>query len=266
MRPIRVLIVDDEPLARQRLRRLLEQQPDCHLAGECATGSEAVGQIFRQAPELVFLDVQMPDLDGFAVIRAIGSEAMPEVVFVTAFDRYALDAFEVCAVDYLLKPFSDERFERALGLARERLRRSSIDQLGGRLLALLEHQSGESLAAQAAPPVGRPARRLAVQTGKKVRLVEVEEIDWIEADGPYVKLHVGLTSHLTRGSLKSLEQRLDPQSFVRIHRSSMVNVSRIRELQPLFHGELLLILAGGKRLKVSRTYRERLRGVIPLPI
>lgn len=260
---MRVLIVDDEPLARRRLRLLLERTPDVTIVGECAEGNEAVSAILSSAIDVVFLDVQMPDLDGFGVVEAVGPDAMPCVVFVTAFDRYALDAFEVCAIDYLLKPFEDSRFQQALERARERVHHRAVDDVNAQLYALMQRHgrlASAPNAARAEPLVAdrKYDRRLAVQVGRHVRLVTAAEIDWIGAEGSYVRLHAGKASHLMRGSMRELEERLDPDLFVRVHRSTIVNVDRIHELHPMFHGEQAIILIDGTRLKLSRTYRDHL--------
>jgi two-component system LytT family response regulator len=245
---IRTLIVDDEPLARERLRRLLDDQPDVEVIGECQDGNEALETIRRQRPDLVFLDVQMPELDGFGLLQALGSESLPALIFVTAHDRFALRAFEVHALDYLLKPFDTERFEAALARARQWLARGRTGDLDQRLAALLADLRD-------AP---KPLDRLAVKSGGRVVLVRIEEVDWIEAADNYVNLHVGTVSHLLRETMNSLEQRLPASQFLRISRSTMVQLDRIRELQPLFHGEYAVILRDGTRLTLSRSYRDKL--------
>lgn len=264
----RVLIVDDEPPARRRLRRLLANRDDVELVGESTHGREAVAAITELVPDVVFLDVRMPDLDGIGVLEEIGPERMPVVVFVTAFDEYALDAFELAALDYLLKPYTDERFELALERSLERLREQRSEALCERLTCLIDshhHRSTErpasaasSPVASAAPPSAPWARRIAVQKHERTFFVPVAEIDWIEAEGAYVRLHVVGRSHLIRDSLKNLERRLDPERFLRVHRSSIVRVDRVVEMAPLFHGEYQLVLKGGERLKLSRSYRHQL--------
>jgi two-component system LytT family response regulator len=226
---VRALIVDDEPLARRRIRSLLAAEADVTVAGECGSGGEAVAALRAQAADLVFLDVQMPGGGAFEVIREVGPERMPAVVFVTAYERYAVDAFEVHAVDYLLKPFGAERFREAVGRARARLR--------GR---------------------GMPApARLEVRSSSRIAFVRVEDLDYAEAWGNYVRLHCGAERHLMRETMNGLLSRLDPRRFVRIHRSTLVNVDRVKEIHPLFHGDWEVVLRDGTRLTMTRTHREQ---------
>jgi len=247
---IRTLIVDDEPLARERLRALLSAEPDIELIGECGDGPQAVESIRRDAPDLVFLDVQIPEIDGFGVIERIGVENAPVVVFVTAYDQYALEAFDVHAIDYLLKPFDETRFAKALARARSAVQAQRSGEVSERLLTLLRGLR--------AAPAGK-AERLVVKSAGRLFFLRSEEIDWIESSGNYVCLHVGSETHLLRETMSSLEARLDPNSFIRIHRTAIVNVDRIKELQPLFHGEYEVVLRGGARLTLSRSYRDRLQ-------
>lgn len=263
MEPTRTLIVDDEPLARRRLRTLLRDRSEIVIVAECRNGREAVDAIVSERPDLVFLDIQMPDLDGFGVLEAVGPSQMPDVVFVTAYDEYALDAFAVAALDYLLKPFEDERFELALERALTRIRQRRSEELCERLSCLVEGRRVH-LGAQAAPET-RPVRRFVVRKNGRVYFVPVREVDWIEADGAYVRLHTGARSHLVRDSIKRLETVLDPERFVRIHRSAMVHVDRIAELHPMFHGEYEVVLESGAKLKVSRGYRERVHDLLDFP-
>ncbi len=246
---IRALIVDDEPLARQRLRALLESESDIEVVGECTDGQEAVAAIREHAPDLLFLDVQMPKLDGFRVLETIGPEQMPVTIFVTAFDRYALRAFEVHALDYLLKPFDRKRFQKAMGRARAQLQTEQSRDVDPRLQALAEGvQSGR-----------RPLERLVIKAGGRVFFLRTDEIDWIEAAGNYVRVHSGGEAHLLRETMNGLEARLDATKFLRIHRSTMVHVERIQELQPWFHGDYVVILRDGTQLTLSRSYRQRLQ-------
>ena len=247
---IRTLIVDDEPLARERLRALLSAEPDIEVIGECGDGPAAVQAIRSDTPDLVFLDVQIPEIDGFGVIERIGVENAPVVVFVTAYDQYALEAFDVHAVDYLLKPFDEARFAKALARARGTVQSQRSGEVNERLLTLLRGIK--------AAPSGR-AERLVVKSAGRLFFLRTEEIDWIESSGNYVCLHVGNETHLLRETMSSLEARLDPTAFIRIHRTAIVNVDRIKELQPLFHGEYEVVLRGGARLTLSRSYRDRLQ-------
>jgi two-component system LytT family response regulator len=246
----RVLIVDDEPLARERLRQLLEDQPDIEILGECADGREAVATIKRESPDLVFLDVHMPELDGFGVVEAIRGERMPAIIFVTAHDRFALQAFEVHAVDYLLKPFDRERFQTALSRALDQMKHRQTGDLNQRLTALLAEVKPKHL------------ERLAVKSSGRVIFLKTEEIDWIEAADNYVSLHVGAETHLHRETMSALAEELSPKKFLRISRSTIVNVERIKELQPLFHGEYVVILRNGTKLTLSRNYREALNQLL----
>jgi two-component system LytT family response regulator len=249
---IRTLIVDDEPLARERVLALLQQEADVEVVGECSDGGQAVCAIQQHTPDLVFLDVQMPGCDGFEVIRSVGPDRMPTVVFVTAYDEYALRAFEVHALDYLLKPFGKDRFQQTLRHVREALDRRRAGDLGRRLLALV-HGAKEQPAAPAAPD------RLVVKSGGRVFFLRTDEIDWIEAAGNYVRLHLATESHLFRETMNRMEARLDPARFARIHRSRIVNTERIKEMQPWFNGDYVVILRDGTRLTLSRGYRDRVQ-------
>ena len=248
---IRTLIVDDEPLARERIRTLLEEEPDIELIGECDNGATAVETIVEKQPELLFLDVQMPELDGFGVLDQIKDSHMPAVVFVTAHDTFALQAFEVHAIDYLLKPFDRERFKKALDRAMQSVKRRQTDDLSHRLSALLAEVKPEAR-----------IDRLAIKSAGRVIFLRLDEIDWIEAADNYVNLHVGNDSHLHRETMTAMEERLKGGKFMRISRSTIVNVDRIKELQPLFHGEYSVILRNGTRLTLSRGYREKLDGLL----
>ncbi len=251
MEAIRTLIVDDEVLARRRIKNLLGGRAEFQVIGECANGREAIRAIENLAPDLVFLDVQMPDLDGFGVLNELESGQLPLIVFVTAYDRYALQAFEVHALDYLLKPFDDERFERTLEwAARQRLR--DEDQTSDRMLDLIEDIQDKRTTPS----------RLIVKSAGRVTFVRVDEIDWIEAEGYYARLHVGEKSHLVRETMSGLESRLDPARFVRIHRSTIVNKDRITEMRSSSHGEYRVMLEDGAQLKMSRTYRDRLQNLV----
>jgi two-component system LytT family response regulator len=257
MTVVRALIVDDERMARKRLRTLLAKDADIEVVGECGNGRDAVVMIRERAPDLVFLDVQMPELDGFAVVRTVGVEQMPAVVFVTAFDQYALKAFEVHALDYLTKPFDRERFVATLERAKEQLRvRGAADDAP----VTLDPDSQRRLIALLAQLETRKGyvERLMVKSGGRVVFLQTREIDWIEAAGNYVRVHTGQEAHLVHQGLAELAATLDPARFTRIHRSTIVNLDRVREMQPWFHGDAILILRDGTKLTVSRTYREGL--------
>ncbi|MEM6453985.1 MAG: LytTR family DNA-binding domain-containing protein [Acidobacteriota bacterium] len=253
--PIRTVLVDDEPLALDKLRGFLESSAqDVVIVATASDGASAVEVIEAHQPDLIFLDIQMPEIDGFEVLRQLVSPR-PAVVFVTAFDQYALKAFEVHAIDYLLKPYDRERFEDALKQARAAVGQRRADALQHRLTALLDDLTQQRRAADA-------PERLAVKTSGKVVFVDVDDIDWIDAAGNYVRLHVGGEHHLMRDTMAHLEARLDPRRFLRIHRSTIVNIQRIRELQQQFHGDYLVVLDNGQRLTLSRSYRDRVQELI----
>jgi two-component system, LytTR family, response regulator len=258
--PVRVLIVDDEPPARRTLADLVAADPEAVVAGECGSGAEAVEAIRRLAPDVVLLDVQMPELDGFGVLAALAPAEIPLVVFVTAYDRYAVRAFEIHALDYLLKPFDDERFAAALGRAKEAIRRREVDEIGRRLAELLAERRGE--AAGAEPAGDAPLKRLLIRGGGRVVLLPVEEIDWIEAADYYARVHAGGVRHLIRESLSALEEKLDPARFARVHRSAIVNLDRVRELRPLFKGNCLVVLADGTELPLGRARRASVESLL----
>ncbi|HZH91968.1 MAG TPA: LytTR family DNA-binding domain-containing protein [Pyrinomonadaceae bacterium] len=249
MNTIRTLVVDDEPLARERIKRLLAAETDLELVGECAEGREAVAAIHALKPDLVFLDIQIPELDGFGVLKAVNVARMPAVIFVTAYDRYALQAFDVNALDYLLKPYNRERFRKAVERARAQLSNGAAGELNERLLSLLENFKTEPQ---------RHLERLMIKSSGRVFFLRAEELDWIEADGNYLRVHVGRESHLIRETMNRLASKLDPDKFLRIHRSTLVNIERIKELQPLFSGDYVVILRDGKQLTLSRSYRDKL--------
>ena len=243
---MRVLIVDDEPLARNRLQKLLDGEGEVTVVGQCSNGREAVDAIVEHAPDLVFLDVQMPELDGFGELGELDPAKVPVIIFVTAHDKFALKAFEVHAVDFLLKPFDRERFQTALKRARERIAQKRPGELDQRLAALLAELKPEAQAPE----------RLAIKSSGRVVFIRTSDIDWIEAADNYVNLHVGNESHMHRETLTALAERLPVKKFLRISRSTIVNVERIKELQPLFHGEYAVILRNGKTLTLSRSYRD----------
>jgi two-component system, LytTR family, response regulator len=245
---IRALIVDDEAPARQRLRDLLEKDGQVSAILEAENGIVAVQMIHEQKPDLVFLDVQMPELDGLAVIEAVGAEEMPLTIFVTAYDQHAIRAFEANALDYLLKPFSDERLEAAVARVKSRLDERNLRDLGRRMLQMLSK----------VPSQARRWDHLVVKSAGTTRFLRVAEIDWIEAAGVYVNLHVAGKEFLYRASLNDLTEKLDPMRFIRIHRSAMVNLESIVQLEPASHGEFEVVLKNGSRARVSRTYRAQL--------
>jgi two-component system LytT family response regulator len=244
---LRALIVDDEPLARERIRTLLADEQDVEIAGECGDGESAVAAIRKLAPDLVFLDVQMPEMDGFGVLEQVGHSAMPVVVFVTAFDQYAVQAFEACALDYLLKPFDRERFSKAMSRVRIESGRRAAGDLDARLHALMDEWKQRK----------KPPDRLVIRSGGRISFVRLDELDWLEAAGNYVRLHAGKEEYLYRMTMSQMETCL-PEKFVRIHRSSIVNIDRIKELHPLFRGDYAVILRSGHQLTLSKAYRDRL--------
>lgn len=266
MSSIRAIIVDDEGLARDTLSLLLEQHSDIEVIASCNNGKAAVDAISNQRPDLVFLDVQMPEMNGFEVIEAIGSEQMPVVIFVTAYDQYALRAFEAQALDYLLKPFDDERFDQALERARSLVQQKKVGLLGAQLAELVAGVQ----ASAGRPPVDHPVeeeregflQRIMIKGRHSMYFLKVEEIDYIEAAGDYVSIHIKGQSHLLRETMSGLMQKLDPARFVRVHRSSIVRVESIKELKPYFHGDYIIVLNNDKELKLSRRYWEQVEKVL----
>lgn len=244
-----VLLVDDEPLAREGLRMLLASDRDVSAIHEARNGHEAVEAIRTVRPDLVFLDVQMPEMDGFAVVQEVGAMQMPAVVFVTAHDKYAIQAFEINAIDYLLKPITEERFAKALTRSKSLLKPKQADEPSRQILSLLE--------TIAAPR--QSLKRLAVRSAGKTIFVDVVDIDWIEAAENYVQLHAGRADHLLHVTMNTLEKSLDAELFLRIHRSVIVNVKRIKEMQPVMHGEYVITLANGVRLQSGRSYTDRVK-------
>ena len=257
---IRTLVVDDEPVARAHVLALLREEADIEVVGECSTGPQAVSAIEATAPDLVFLDVQMPEMDGFALARTLGQD-MPAVVFVTAYDEYALAAFEIHALDYLLKPFSAERFKSAMSHARQHLAKRQATTVGRQLMALLPEL--QRPAPERESRDGRDNRerrdRLVIKSSGRIYFVRIHDIDWCEAAGNYVRLHIGQQTHLVRGTMGHLESQLDAARFVRIHRKTIVNVERIEELRSSFNGEYIITLNDKTRLTLSRGYREGLQ-------
>jgi two-component system LytT family response regulator len=247
---IRTLVVDDEPIARARVVSLLRDEADIEVVGECSSGQQAISAIQTTSPDLLFLDIQMPEGDGLDLARTIQTHGMPAVVFVTAYDEYALKAFEVHALDYVLKPFSAERFRSALGHAREHV---------------VHRRRRDEVAVGPAPPAGR-RDRLMIKSSGRIYFVRMADIDWCEAAGNYVRVHVGSQEHLVRDTMAHLESELDSHQFVRIHRSTIVNVDRIQEMQSSFNGEYVVILRSGVRLTLSRGYRDAIQARLGKPI
>lgn len=251
--PIRVLIVDDEDVAREHLRALLARHPDMVIAGECRGGREAVATLTEKRIDLVFLDVQMADLDGFGVVAAVGAERMPPVIFVSGYSEFAVRAFEAYALDYLLKPIDRARFDKALDRARQEIGPQHHESHDARIEGLLDHVTHE-------PATSYP-ESIAIKTGTQYVITRVEDIEWIEADGAYSKIYVQKRPRLLTKSIGTLEKEvLDPSIFVRVHRSAIVNARKIAAVEPLFHGELSLILKDGSRVQCSRRFRKRLDG------
>ncbi len=249
---IRTIIVDDEELARDRIQSLLEMQPDVDIVAICTDGVMALEAIEKHRPDLVFLDVQMPGMDGFEVVEHIDQANAPAIVFVTAHDGHAIRAFEIHALDFLLKPFDQTRFEKALDRARGKIRSAKSTVIDSHLVSLLEELREER----------KYPERLIVKSSGRVFFVRTEDIDWVEASGNYVKIHTKNEAHLLRESMKNMEVKLDPRIFVRIHRSAIVNIDRIRELEPWFHGEYIVIMRDGTRLTASRVFSDRLSALI----
>lgn len=249
---IRAVIVDDEPLARRRVRKLLSADSEIDIICECSNGNDAITTLQTQNPHLVFLDVQMPQINGFDVLEAIDKEKMPLVIFVTAYDKYAVRAFEVHAIDYLLKPYSVSRFQEAVQQAKHRLQTECNEEITARTFALLEELKNN---------IGY-LERLTVKTNDCVLFIKVADIDWIEAHDKYVRLHVGKESHLLREAIGNLEARLDPKKFLRIHRSHIVNIDRIQKLEAWFHNEYQVVLRDGTKLIMSRSQRKRLSEIL----
>ncbi|WP_103030254.1 LytR/AlgR family response regulator transcription factor [Salinibacter altiplanensis] len=250
--PIRALIVDDEPLARTGVRQLVEPLDNVTIVGEATDGDEAVRQIKAQEPALVFLDVQMPEMSGLEVVREVGVEAMPLTIFVTAYDQYALEAFEAHALDYLLKPIEEARFQEAMERARQQLRQTEADTLNQQLRGMLREYADEETSIE----------RFTVQSRDRIYFVDAEDVQWIESEGDYVALHDGDDAHLVRKTMKKLEEQLDADRFLRVHRSYIVNVEHIDELRPLDHGTYQLRMASGTPLKTSRGYSDNIDALL----
>ena len=252
MRPIRTVIADDEPLARERIVSMLSAHENYQIVAQCKDGAEAVAAIRRERLDLVFLDVRMPELDGFQVLDALGGGPTPAVIFVTAFEDYALRAFEVSALDYLLKPFDRARFEKTLAKFEEQFQRGQpgvTEELRNFLSSLGARTDGY-------------VSRFPIKSSGDIYFVRTDDIDWIDAEGNYTALHAGGRKHLIRETMKSIEAKLDPRKFVRVHRSAIINIDRLRKLQPYFHGEYVVTLQDGTTLTSSRGYSDRLRALL----
>lgn len=259
---IRAMIVDDEPLARASIRLLLETDSEVEVIAEAGSGAEAVELIAGHAPDLLFLDIQMPGMNGFDVLEKVDTARIPAIIFVTAFDQYALRAFEVHALDYLLKPFDDVRFEKALRQAKAQIEQREINKLSQKLFALLEDREERHAATEPRPDRSKYLTRLMIKSASRIFFLKADEIDWISAEDYYVKLHVGRKSHLLRETMNELETKLDPEKFLRIHRSSIVNLDRIKEMHAHFNGDYVVILHDGTELKLSRSRREQLQALL----
>ena len=248
---IRALVIDDEPLAREMIREMLEGDPEVEIIGECGNGRTAVEEINSKSPDLIFLDIQMPEMGGFEVLESLNSHK-PYVIFVTAYDQYAVRAFEVHALDYLLKPYDQERFTTAWQLAKARILEKQTSQRDQHILALLQEL-------KAGP---RFIERLVIKAEGRVFFLDIDDLHYIEAEGNYVRVHSGSKSHLLRETISGLESQLDPKKFLRIHRSAIVKIDRIKELQPWFGGEYVVVLRDGRKLTLSRTYRARVQQLL----
>jgi two-component system LytT family response regulator len=260
MENIRTLIVDDEPIARRGIRQQLRPEADVEIIGECANGREAVAAIRKQSPDLIFLDVQMPLLDGFGVVDAIGVDNLPAVVFVTAYDEHAIRAFEVNALDYLLKPIDQDRFQKTLSRVRLQLNGAKIEQLQRKFASLLQHLEESKTESTRTKYSGG----IAIRESSRVFFLSVDEIDWINAQGNYIQIHTEGSAHLLRETMKGIETKLDPEKFLRIRRSTIVRIERIKELHPLFNGEYAVSLRNGTQLTSSRRYRHNLEALLKL--
>lgn len=246
---IRTIVVDDEPLACKRLVKLLEQDPDIKVVEVCADGKEAIEEINKKQPDLVFLDIQMPEVNGFNVLQNLDQDHVPAIIFVTAYDEYALKAFEVHALDYLMKPFSEERFNDSLKRAKAAIKQESKTSINSKVENLLEYlePSRESLS------------RILVKSSNRYFFLKVNDIDWIESAGNYVRIHSGDKNYLIRDTMINMEKKLDSDLFFRIHRSTIINVDKVKELEQWFHGDYMVIMHSGEKLTLSRNYKKLLQ-------
>lgn len=259
MERIRTIIVDDEPLGRSRLASLLEEEEDIEIVAQCGDGAEALAAIGDLNPDLLFLDVQIPELTGFELLASLERPDPPVVIFVTAHDEFAIRAFDVHALDYLLKPFDDERFHQALDRARVHLGNHDADTARRQLMDFLGETNGVSGHEAVVDPARRLLTRIVVKEGDRILFLKVDDIDWIEAADYYAKIHARAATYIIRETLANLEQQLDPERFVRIHRSTIVNLDRVQEMQPWFHGAFVVFLVDGTELRLSRSRREHLQ-------
>jgi len=253
---VRIVIADDERLAREKLRLLLNSEPAIDIVAECRDGKETVAALHSWKPDLLLLDIQMPDLDGFQVLSEVPPAEMPVVIFTSAYDQYAIRAFEAHALDYLLKPFDRDRLHHALERAREELRKAEDRRVTHRILDMLSRVKSEN------PPAQESDRRLVIKTKGRVVFLDLDEIDWVDASANYVRLNVGKESYLLRETISRTAERLDPSRFIRIHRSTIVNVRKIKELIPVNSGEYVVVLRSGKELSCSRGYRAGVQKMI----
>jgi two-component system, LytTR family, response regulator len=247
MPKINALIVDDEPLAREGIRQLLNEESDIDVVGECGDGFSAIELVKKYYPDLIFLDIEMPEMDGFEILQELPLDHNPAIIFVTAFNQYAVEAFKVNALDYLLKPIDPERFHTAIERARSNLRLRATTEINEKFYTLIKMLKAKE----------KPSKRLLIKTSKRIFFVEMKEIDWIEAAGDYVWVHTRGEKYIIRETMNDMEQNLDPACFIRIHRSTIVNIDRIKELQPHYRGDYVVILHSGIKLTLGRTYREK---------
>jgi two-component system LytT family response regulator len=267
---IRALIVDDESLAREALLVMLDDDPEIEVIAECRNGKEAVTVIRERSPDVVFLDIQMPEMDGFQVVEEVGAMQMPVTIFVTAYDKHALRAFEAHALDYLLKPFDHDRFDIALRRAKTFVRQQKLGEISESLFAVLRDLKSKTGESPSGPGNRKPERvthqepidRVGIKSGGRIYFLKTEEIDWVEGAGDYLTLHSGSQTHLIRETMGNFHAKLDPQKFLRIHRSTIVNIERIKDIRPLYKGEYVVTLTSGISLKASRGYRNGLRPLL----
>jgi two-component system LytT family response regulator len=269
-RKIRAVIVDDEPLAREALRLMLKDDPEMEVIAECRNGREAVRVIRKKSPDIVFIDIQMPEIDGFQVVEEIGVKKMPVTIFVTAYDKHALRAFAAHALDYLLKPFDHDRFNSALQRAKILVRQRELGVMNENLFALLKDMKALADTSSSEADKNKPGNvgykepidRVVIKSGGRIYFLKIEEIDWVEGAGDYLSLHADSKSHLIRETMGTFHAKLDSTKFLRIHRSKIVNIERVKDIQPLFKGEYVITLTSGVRLNSSRGYRRELQALL----